>query len=81
MNKKLIFSNDVHFFFSQVTEAHANIDVRELQYLNDSLFLYKKKRMHDNYNFLVERLFVLPGSCKKINIHIFGKSNLTRHRK
>ena len=44
MNKKLIFSNDVHFFFSQVTEAHANIDVRELQYLNDSLFLYKKKK-------------------------------------
>ena len=43
MNKKLIFSNGVHFFFSQVTEAHANIDVRELQYLNDSLFLYKKK--------------------------------------
>ena len=43
MNKKLILSNDVHFFFSQVTEAHANIDVRELQYLNDSLFLYKKK--------------------------------------
>ena len=76
MNKKLIFSNDVHFFFSQVTEAHANIDVRELQYLNDSLFLYKKKRMHDNYNFLVERLFVLYLVAVKKSISISLESQI-----
>ena len=49
--KNKIFIKDIHFFFSKLEESDNTVNVRELQYLNDSLFLY------DNYDFSAEILF------------------------